>query len=179
MYHPQVPGEPTQTTTSLVETATGAIQSFRPIKQIHQHLCAFHFFGYDMTRQVEAHHFCAHQNEEMRQWPIERQDLDKVCKTYGKTIHFWQVDKGDNLPLGLPQLMMTLTRDGQLYDELARDVEKRFGVSFEKERAKRADMEGPTHGIHPLANGGGKGLITKLRELHCNRTDPSFASSQL
>ncbi|KAK5804849.1 hypothetical protein PVK06_032500 [Gossypium arboreum] len=61
----------------------------------------------------------------------------------------------------------------------ARDVEKRFGVSFEKERAKRADMEGPTHGIHPLANGGGKGLITKLRELHCNRTDPSFASSQL
>ncbi|TYI11906.1 hypothetical protein ES332_A09G239000v1 [Gossypium tomentosum] len=111
--------------------------------------------------------------------PIERQDLDKVCKTYGKAIHFWQVDKGDNLPLGLPQLMMTLTRDGQLYDELARDVEKRFGVSFEKERAKRADMEGPTHGIHPLANGGGKGLITKLRELHCNRTDPSFASSQL
>ncbi|MBA0731529.1 hypothetical protein Golax_022662 [Gossypium laxum] len=52
--------------------------------------------------------------------PIERQDLEKVCKTYGKTIHFWQIDKGDNLPLGLPQLMMTLTRDGQLDDELAR-----------------------------------------------------------
>lgn len=126
-----------------------------------------------MTRQVEAHHFCAHQNEEMRQcliydspnadarligieyivsetlfltlpddekpmWhshdyevksgvlfmpgvpgPIQRQDLDKVAKTYGKTIHFWQVDKGDNLPLGLPQVMMALTRDGQLYDNLA------------------------------------------------------------
>ncbi|KAB2014410.1 hypothetical protein ES319_D09G223200v1 [Gossypium barbadense] len=223
--HAQVPGEPTETTTSLVETATGAIQGFRPIKQIHEHLCAFHFYGYDMTRQVEAHHFCAHQNEEMRQcliydtpeadakligleymisenlfltlpdeekplWhshlyevksgvlfmprvpgPIERHGLDKVCKTYGKTIHFWQVDKGDNLPLGLPQLMMALTRDGQLDEELGRDVEKRFGVSFEKERAKRAELTGPTHGIHPLANGGGKGLIPKLREVDCKPAD--------
>lgn len=129
-----------------------------------------------MTRQVEAHHFCAHQNEEMRQcviydspekdakligleyiisenlfltlpdeekklWhthlyevtsgvlfmpripgPIEKTEMDKVCKTYGKTIHFWQIDKGDDLPLGLPQVMMALTRDGQLYDELAQGM---------------------------------------------------------
>jgi hypothetical protein len=51
--------------------------------------------------------------------PIQRQDREKVCKTYGKTFHFWQIDRGDNLPLGLPQMMMSLTRDGQLYDELA------------------------------------------------------------
>lgn len=51
---------------------------------------------------------------------IERQDLDKVCKTYGKTIHFWQVDRGDGLPLGLPQIMMALTREGQLKEDLAR-----------------------------------------------------------
>lgn len=127
-----------------------------------------------MTRQVEAHHFCGHQNEEMRQcliynspesdarligveyiisenlfltlpdvekplWHshvyevksgvlfmpgvpslVQRQDLEKVAKTYGKTFHFWQVDKGDNLPLGLPQLMLSLTGEGQLYDDLAR-----------------------------------------------------------
>ncbi|OMO71093.1 hypothetical protein CCACVL1_18448 [Corchorus capsularis] len=103
--------------------------------------------------------------------PIERQDLDKVCKTYGKTIHFWQIDKGDNLPLGLPQLMMALTRDGQLDEELAQDVEKRFGVSFEEQRAKRADMAGPAHGIHPLANGGGTGLVTQLREVDCQPVD--------
>lgn len=126
-----------------------------------------------MTRQVEAHHYCGHQNEEMRQcliydspgadarligleyivsenlfltlpdkekplWhsheyevkggylfmpgvpgPVERRELDKVCKTYGKTIHFWQVDRGDNLPLGLPQIMMALTREGQLKEDLA------------------------------------------------------------
>lgn len=126
-----------------------------------------------MTRQVEAHHFCGHQNEEFRQcliydspgadarligleyiitealfltlpdeekklWhsheyevksgllfmpgvpgPIQRKDMELVCKTYGKVIHFWQVDRGDNLPLGIPQIMMAVTRDGQLYDSLA------------------------------------------------------------
>ena len=30
-------------------------------------MISFHFYGHDMTRQVEAHHFCGHQNEEMRQ----------------------------------------------------------------------------------------------------------------
>ncbi|XP_044500633.1 oil body-associated protein 1A-like [Mangifera indica] len=218
---PIVPGEKITTGTTLLETTTAAIQGFGPTNKIHQHLCAFHFYSDDMTRQVEAHHFCGHQNEEMRQcliynspeadakligieyiiseklfltlpdsekplWhtheyevksgmlfmpgvpgPIQRQDLDKVCKTYGKTIHFWQVDRGDNLPLGIPQIMMSLTRDGQLYQKLATDVEKRYGVSFAKESENRAHMTGPEHGIHPLANAAGKGLKTTLRETDC------------
>ncbi|KAF5199411.1 Oil body-associated protein 1a [Thalictrum thalictroides] len=221
----QIPGEPTQTGVSLVETASVAMQSFTPINKIHQHLCAFHFYGDDMTRQVEAHHFCAHQNEEMRQcliydkpekdarligveyivsvklfetlpdhekklWhsheyevksgilnlpgvpgPVQRLDLDKVCKTYGKVFHFWQVDKGDSLPLGLPQVMMALTRDGQLYDHLAKDLEQRYNVSFAQERQNRAYMQGPEHGIDPKANGGGKGLKTVLRETDCKPID--------
>lgn len=178
-----------------------------------------------MTRQVEAHHFCAHQNEEMRQcliydspnkdarligleyivsenlfmtlpdeekrmWhsheyevksgvlfmpgvpgPIQRQDLDKVAKTYGKVIHFWQVDKGDDLPLGIPQVMMALTRDGQLYHSLKQDVENKYNVSFDKERENRKNMSGPMHGIHPLANAGGKGIKTVLRETDCKPVD--------
>ncbi|KAG1331573.1 oil body-associated protein 1A-like [Cocos nucifera] len=218
--HVEVPGEPTKTVTSLVETATGTIQGFPTISKIHQHLCAFHFYADDMTRQVEAHHFCSHQNEDMRQcliydgpgaearligveyivaegqflalpdeekplWhsheyevksgvlfmpgvpgAVERRDLEKLSKTYGKTIHFWQVDRGDALPLGLPSLMMAFTRDGQLDDKLAQDVENRYGVSFTKERDNRAYMSGPDHGIHPLANGNGKGLKMELREVH-------------
>lgn len=136
----------------------------------------FHFYGHDMTRQVEAHHFCGHQNEEFRQcliydrpdadgrligleyiisepifltlpdsekpfWHsheyevkggylfmpgvpsrIQWQDLKKVCKTYGKVFHFWQVDRGDSLPLGIPQVMMALTREGQLYENLAQGI---------------------------------------------------------
>ncbi|PON36209.1 hypothetical protein PanWU01x14_330100 [Parasponia andersonii] len=229
--HPNVAGEPTQTGTALLETATAAIQGFGPINQIHQHLCAFHFYGDDMTRQVEAHHFCAHLNEEVRQcliydsptsdarligieyvvsenlfmtlpdsekplWhsheyevksgmlfmpgipgPIERKDMEKLVKTYGKTYHFWQVDRGDAIPLGLPQLMMAFTRDGQLYDHLAKDVEKRFGVSFEEERAKRAYLKGPDHGVHPRANGGGKGQKTVLRETDCKPGTHAHATS--
>ncbi|XP_057960253.1 oil body-associated protein 1B-like [Malania oleifera] len=215
----QVPGEATKTGTAILETATSAIQSFSPINKIHHHLCAFHFYGDDMTRQVEAHHFCAHQdkNGELRQcliydrpgpgarligveylvsgalfhtlpdaekrlWhsheyevksgvlfmpgmpsALQRQPLSEISTTYGKTFHFWQVDRGDSLPLGLPSLMMALTRDGQLYEHLAADVQKRFGVCFEEEKKNREYMKGPEHGIHPLANGGGKGLKTKLR----------------
>ncbi|XP_078447585.1 oil body-associated protein 1A-like [Wolffia australiana] len=214
----QVPGEKTHMTTSMIETATGVIQSFSPIKKIHQHLCAFHFYGDDRSRQVEAHHFCSHQNEELRQcliydgpdsharligveyivseplflslpdsekplWHshqyevksgllfmpavpllLQRADLEKVCKSYGKTFHFWQVDRGDELPLGLPQIMMALTADGQLREDLAMGVEQRFGMSFAKERENRVYMAGPEQGIHPLANGAGKGIALTLRE---------------
>ncbi|KAG2721003.1 hypothetical protein I3843_02G048900 [Carya illinoinensis] len=223
--HPEVPGEPTKTGTAFLETATATIQSFAPINQIHQHLCAFHFYSYDMTRQVEAHHYCAHQNEEMRQcliydspdadarligleyviseplfltlpddekrlWhsheyevksgllfmpgvpgSIERQDMEKLAKTYGKVFHFWQVDRRDNLPLGIPQVMMAFTRDGQIYEDLVKGVENRYGISVAKERENRAYISGPTHGIHPLANGGAKGLKTELREVDCKPTD--------
>ncbi|KAF7059204.1 hypothetical protein CFC21_066139 [Triticum aestivum] len=201
-----VPGKPTETGTALLETATGAIQGFAPINQIHQHLCAFHFYGDDMTRQVEAHHFCAHLNEDVRQclifdgpeagarligleyivteelfltlpdeekplWHthefevkggvlfmpgvpgvVERRDLEVVARTYGKTVHFWQI-------------MMALTREGQLRQDLADCVEKKFSVSFQKERENRAYMSGPAHGIHPLANAAGKGLKTEIREV--------------
>jgi hypothetical protein len=229
-------------------TATGTIQGFAPINKIHEHLCAFHFYADDMTRQVEAHHFCSHLTEDFRQcivfdgpgadarligveylaaekvflslpdeekplWHSHefevksgvlfmpgltgRRGLEDVCRTYGKTYHFWQVDRGDALPLGLPQLMMALTRDGQLLQDMAERafpcaldpppacfiylflafilswgcvcahaaVEKKFGVSFQKETEIRAYMSGPEHGIHPLANAAGKGFKTEIREV--------------
>ncbi|KAK9146036.1 hypothetical protein Sjap_005939 [Stephania japonica] len=215
----KIPGEPTKTGTSLVETATGAIQGFAPVNKIHQHFCG----------QVEVHHYCAHQNEEMRQcliydsedadarligveyivsenlfmtlpdsekplWhsheyevksgllfmpgvpgPVQRQDLEKVAKTYGKTFHFWQIDKGDGLPLGVPQIMAAFTRDGQLYPEIAQGLEKKYGVSMEKERENREYITGPEHGIHPLANGKGKGLKLELREVDCKQPVESVA----
>ncbi len=65
-----LPGEPTQTSTMLVEKAAAVMQSFKPINRIHCHLCAFHFYAYDMSRQVEAHHYCTHYNQDMRQCAI-------------------------------------------------------------------------------------------------------------
>ncbi|GLJ07600.1 hypothetical protein SUGI_0070600 [Cryptomeria japonica] len=222
-----IPGEPSKTSTSMLETGTELIQNFAPIKNVHEHLCAFHFYAHDMTRQIETHHFCSHINEDVRQcllydspeknarligveymvseklfltlpdeekklWhsheyevksgvlfmpgipgPIQRQGLEKVCKTYGKVFHFWQFDKGDTLPLGLPQLMMAFTVDGQLHEQLATDVQERYNYSFQEEREKRQYMSGPDYGINPLGNSwtSGKGLKTVLRETDCQRTE--------
>ncbi|KAI4302712.1 hypothetical protein MLD38_038429 [Melastoma candidum] len=75
-------------------------------------------------------------------------DLKKVCKTYGKTIHFWQVDRAHNLSFRLPQVMRALTRDSQLYEgldeviDLWQNCEKKCGESFKKEREKRVDVAG-------------------------------------
>jgi hypothetical protein len=42
----------------------------------------------------------------------EHKFMEGFVKTYGKVFHFWQVDRGDELPLGPPRLMMALTADG-------------------------------------------------------------------
>nr|KAJ0199954.1 hypothetical protein LSAT_V11C600329910 [Lactuca sativa] len=55
--------------------------------------------------------------------PVERQDLEKVVKIYRKTINFWQVDRGNQIPLGLPRVMMDLTCDGQLYPNLTKETD--------------------------------------------------------
>jgi hypothetical protein len=42
---------------------------------------------------------------------MERTEMEKLVNTYGKTWHFWQVDRGDPLPYGEPQLMCSLVGD--------------------------------------------------------------------
>jgi len=49
---------------------------------------------------------------------------------------------------------------------------ERMGIDYEEERKAREYMTGPVHGIHPLANGGGKGLELRLREVELKH-DPS------
>ncbi len=43
----------------------------------------------------------------------ETEEMKEVIGLYGKTYHFWQVDRGDLLPLGKPELMMSFTADEQ------------------------------------------------------------------
>jgi hypothetical protein len=48
-------------------------------------------------------------------WEIpETEEMKQVVGLYGKTFHFWQVDRGDELPLGMPELMMSFTKDEQV-----------------------------------------------------------------
>src|SRR6266699_4366082 len=67
-------------------------------------------------------------------------DLMKVLiGTYGKTWHTWQVDRGDKLPLGIPQLMMAFTADGQAKANIISERDKLYGASAAKKTA-RADI---------------------------------------
>lgn len=68
--------------------------------------------------------------------------MEKYCPTYGKTFHMWQVDK-DPLPFGPPQLMMSLTSDGQVDRRLLEKRDKRLGVNTEEERKKRENIPWP------------------------------------
>ena len=49
--------------------------------------------------------------------PVERTAIETLITTYGKTWHTWQVDRNAALPLGIPQLMMGFTQDGQIKAE--------------------------------------------------------------
>ncbi|KAH8804677.1 hypothetical protein F5884DRAFT_859296 [Xylogone sp. PMI_703] len=93
---------------------------------------------------------------------MELEAMKQVVGLYGKTWHFWQIDKGDELPLanasnvrnvGVPKLMGALVKDGQL--DLDKELEsrnKRYDVDHKEKAKRRADagIEGP--GVHPNAD---------------------------
>lgn len=68
------PGEPTSLQQKVLNVGTSTLQNFKPLSKICQHVCAFHCYAHDTTRQVRAHHFCSHRNEEMRQCIIYDSD---------------------------------------------------------------------------------------------------------
>jgi hypothetical protein len=67
-------------------------------------------------------------------------DLMKVLiNTYGKTWHTWQIDRGDKIPMGIPQLMMAFTADGQASPAIVSQRDQLHGSSEAKKTA-RADI---------------------------------------
>ena len=69
----------------------------------------------------------------------EHELMKKVITTYGKTWHTWDTHEHE-LPLGIPQLMMAFTDDGQLRPELVADRDRRFGVSTAQRRQDRQSI---------------------------------------
>ena len=73
----------------------------------------------------------------------EKQVMEGLVGTYGKTWYTWQVDRGDKVPLGIPQLMMAFTADGQAHPQLLAECDAEYGVSSEEKRKSRADIVSP------------------------------------
>lgn len=74
----------------------------------------------------------------------ERALMEKLIRTYGKTWHTWHTDLDKRLPLGVPQLMMGFTADGQADPAMVTARDKRFGVDSADKRQHRAQITTPT-----------------------------------
>jgi len=78
----------------------------------------------------------------------ELKEMEEVVGIYGKIYHLWQVDKGDKLPLGPPQLMTSYTAENQFdFDKMVSGRDKRFGSDYRRKREIRRYIEEPQ--IHP------------------------------
>lgn len=95
----------------------------------------------------------------------ETKEMEQVVGLYGKTYHFWQVDRGDKLPLGEPQLMGSFTSQEQLdkFGGVVGERDRRFGVESRGKMGKREYIEEPE--VHPGECGaGGLGAGVVLTE---------------
>ncbi len=90
----------------------------------------------------------------------EREFMEKIAGTYGKTWHTWHTDENLALPLGTPMLMMGFTADGQVSEDMVADRDRRFHVSSAEKRKKRADIAYPP--VDPSADAWQKGEVAQL-----------------
>lgn len=205
-------GAPESLTNKTLETGASMVQNFAPPKRLCAHLNAFHGYANDPGRHVEANHYCAHLNEDVRQcilydsdkpnarligieymikphlyealdpeerklwhshvfevksgmlfmpaptgvpdalWEAaENKEMEQVVELYGKVYHLWQTDRGDQLPLGAPNLMTSFTAEDQFdWDKSVGERDARFGIDSKKKAEKRAYIKEPE--IHPDAD---------------------------
>jgi hypothetical protein len=73
----------------------------------------------------------------------EKALMTKLVGTYGKTWHTWHTDQHKGLPVGVPQLMMGFTADGQADPKMVAARDQRFKVSSAEKRKQRADIPAP------------------------------------
>ncbi|MES2707041.1 MAG: OBAP family protein [Verrucomicrobiota bacterium] len=71
---PPPPGKAVEGKTHILAAGAEALQAEAPINAIHQHVCGFHFYNGNMDRQLRAHHYCSHLNDEFLQCVIYDSD---------------------------------------------------------------------------------------------------------
>ena len=92
----------------------------------------------------------------------EEELMKKLVSTYGKTWHTWHTDQDKDLPLGVPQLMMGFTADGQADPAMVAGRDQRMGVRSEDKRKVRESIEAPS--VAPGADAWQQGRAVQLRD---------------
>jgi len=95
---------------------------------------------------------------------LELPAMMSLHTTYGKTFHFWQIDRGDKLPLGPPTLMKSFNDISEVTPELVRDQERRTGTSVERKRQFRAKHLDLSYQVAHGADRKGPGMELVLKE---------------
>ncbi|KAH6892743.1 DUF1264 domain-containing protein [Coprinopsis sp. MPI-PUGE-AT-0042] len=79
-------------------------------------------------------------------------EMEELITVYGKTFHFWQVDKGHQLPLGMPRLMGSFT-EKEGFPNLEKTLgerDKKLGTDWKHLQAIREYIPNPD--LHPDAD---------------------------
>jgi hypothetical protein len=92
----------------------------------------------------------------------EHELMKKLIHTYGKTWHTWHTDAGDRLPLGIPQLMMGFTADGQSDPSLVESRDRRFGIDSAAKKSDRANIQAPA--VDPAADAWQHGTTLQITD---------------
>jgi len=88
--------------------------------------------------------------------------MENLVTTYGKTWHTWHTEQGQELPYGVPQLMMGFTADGQVDPQLVRERDSRMGVDSEAKKRARAGIAAPA--VDPGADAWQKGQVWQVKD---------------
>lgn len=86
--------------------------------------------------------------------------MEKLVGTYGKTWHTWHTDMHKGLPLGMPQLMMGFTAEGQVDPAMVGERDRRLGIDSSERRRSRADIPAP--GVDPAADAWQRGQVIQI-----------------
>ncbi|KAG2387998.1 hypothetical protein C9374_000848 [Naegleria lovaniensis] len=85
----------------------------------------------------------------------EHEVMKFLIKSYGKTIHTWQVDQGHDIPIGLPNVMMAFTYEDPSFQKAIKDRDVKYSLDRQAVIKNRADIKEPV--IHPNADSWSKG----------------------
>jgi hypothetical protein len=85
----------------------------------------------------------------------------RLMRTYAKTWQMWPAPRTAPVPLGVPQLMMGFTRDGQLDPVLLAERDRQIGVANAEKRRLRADL--PDAQVVPGADAWQQGRIAQVQ----------------
>ena len=92
---------------------------------------------------------------------VERDFMKQFAGTYGKVWHTWNSQKGEQLPTGPPQLMMSFTADGQIKPELLQFRDERLQLSSASKRKARENI--PEVSLSPNVDSWQRGEVTSVK----------------